>query len=107
MGLALHPTVPVLLALGLLHGWGYAAFHPTTVALTDDVSTASTRGTALAVVGSAFSVGHGGGALLMSYVLAHGSYETTYLVAGFLPLVATSLCVWRWLSYLEPRRSAR
>jgi MFS family permease len=52
-GLAAHPSVPVLLALGLMHGWGYAAFPPTALALADDISTPGTRGAALAVVGSA------------------------------------------------------
>jgi MFS family permease len=102
-GLALHPAVPVLLLLGLLHGWGYSAFHPTTIALADDVATPRTRGTALAVVGSAFSVGQGGGGLVMGYVLAASSYEAMFALAGCIPLVATGLCVWRWLAYPELR----
>ena len=98
-GLALHPAVPLLLALALCHGLGYSAIHPTTMALADDVSTPATRGPAFAVVGAAFSVGSGTGALAMGYVLAHSSFETTFLVAGVIPLVATGLCAWRWWSY--------
>ena len=105
-GMALHPAVPVLLALALLHGWGYSAFHPTTIALADDVSTPQTRGSAFALVGSAFSVGQGGGGLVMGYVLAATSYETMFAVAGCIPLVATGLCVWRWLAYPELRHRA-
>jgi MFS family permease len=103
-GLALRPSVPLLLGLALLYGLGYSAIHPTTMALADDVSTAATRGSAFAVVGAAFSVGAGIGALMMGWVLARSSFETTFLVAGFIPLVATGLCVWRWLTYPELRR---
>jgi MFS family permease len=105
-GLALHPSVPLLLALALLYGLGYSAIHPTTMALADDVSTPATRGPAFAVVGAAFSVGAGLGALAMGAVLAQTSFETTFLVAGFVPLLATGLCVWRWLAYpaLRQRR---
>lgn len=103
-GLALQPSVPLLLALALLYGLGYAAIHPTTMALADDVSTPATRGPAFAVVGAAFSVGAGCGALAMGYVLAHSSFETTFLVAGFVPLVATGLCAWRWTAYPELRQ---
>jgi MFS family permease len=107
-GLALHPSVPLLLALALLYGLGYSAIHPTTMALADDVSTTTTRGPAFAVVGSAFSVGTGVGSLAMGYVLAHSSFEMTFLVAGFIPLVATGLCAWRWWSApdLRHRRAA-
>jgi MFS family permease len=100
-GLALHPSVPALIALALLYGWGYAAIHPTTIALADDIATPATRGTALALVGSAFSVGAGAGALAMGYVLAHTSFEAMFFVAGWIPLIATGLCVWQWLAYPE------
>jgi MFS family permease len=105
-GLALHPSVPMLLALALCYGLGYSAIHPTTMALADDVSTPANRGPAFAVVGAAFSVGSGTGALTMGYVLAHSSFETTFLVAGVVPLVATGLCVWRWWTYPAWRRRA-
>jgi len=105
-GLALHPAVPWLLTLALLYGLGYSAIHPTTMALADDVSDPATRGPAFAVVGAAFSVGAGLGALAMGGVLARSSFETMFLAAGFVPLAATGLCVWRWLAYPELRCGA-
>ncbi|HZU04864.1 MAG TPA: MFS transporter [Chloroflexota bacterium] len=102
-GLALHPPVPLLLLLALLYGVGYSAVHPTTMALADDVSPPATRGLALAVVGGAFSIGVGSGAIAMGYVLERSSYETTFLVAGCFPLLTTSLLLWRWRAYSRAR----
>jgi MFS family permease len=105
-GLALRPSVPLLLGLALCYGLGYSAIHPTTMALADDISTPAARGPAFAVVGAAFSVGAGTGSLAMGYVLAHSSFEMTFLVAGFVPLIATGLCVWRWWTNPDLSRRA-
>jgi MFS family permease len=108
--LALHPPVWLLLLSALVYGIGYAAFHPTTIGLADDVSTPTTRGTALGLVGGAFSVGVGSGAVTMGWVLGHSSYETMFLIAASVPLgttAALALAARRYgcgLSPAPPRR---
>ena len=101
-GLALHPSLPLLMLLALLYGVGYSAIHPTTIAVADDVSTNATRGMALGLVGGMFSVGVGTGAATMGYVLQHTSYETMFLVASSIPIVATVLFVWSWRTFPKP-----
>jgi MFS family permease len=94
----------VLLLLALLYGLGYATIHPASLALAADVSTASRRSTALVLVGSTFGVGVAVGAVLMGVVLGHSSYETMFLVAGLLPVLATSALVWQWIAHGGKRR---
>ncbi|HZR98636.1 MAG TPA: MFS transporter [Chloroflexota bacterium] len=101
-GLALHPSLPLLMLLALLYGVGYSAIHPTTIAVADDVSTNATRGMALGLVGGMFSIGVGTGAATMGYVLQRTSYETMFLVASSIPVVATVLFVWSWRTFPKP-----
>jgi MFS family permease len=105
-GLALHPAVPSLLLLALLYGFGYATIHPASLALAADVSTGSTRSTALVLVGSTFGVGVAAGAVLMGFVLGRSSYETMFLVAGLLPVLATGALVWQWRAHGRKRALA-
>jgi MFS family permease len=103
--LALRPPVWLLLLSALVYGVGYAAFHPTTIGLADDVSTSATRGTALGLVGGAFSVGVGSGAVTLGWVLGHSSYEALFLVAAAVPLATTAalaLAVRHWRDALSP-----
>jgi MFS family permease len=95
-GLALHPGVPLLLLLALVYGVGYSAIHPTSIAVADDVSTNATRGVALGLVGGMFSIGVGAGAASMGYVLQRTSYETMFLTASLMPLLAGAVFVWTW-----------
>ncbi len=101
-GLALRPSLPVLMLLALLYGIGYAAIHPTSIAVADDVSTNATRGVALGLVGGMFSIGVGTGAASMGYVLQRTSYETMFLAASLIPLLATALFVWSWRAFPRP-----
>jgi MFS family permease len=101
-GLALHPAVPLLLLLALVYGVGYSAIHPTTIAVADDVSTNATRGMALGLVGGMFSIGVGAGAASMGYVLQRTSYETMFLTASVIPLLAGAVFVWCWQRSQRP-----
>jgi MFS family permease len=98
-GLALHPSIPLLMLLALVYGLGYSAIHPTTIAVADDVSTNTTRGMALGLVGGMFSIGTGTGAATMGLVLQHTSYETMFLVAALVPLATAAIFAWCWRTY--------
>ncbi|MBX5490962.1 MAG: MFS transporter [Chloroflexi bacterium] len=103
--LALRPPIWLLLLSALVYGVGYAAFHPTTIGLADDVSSPATRGTALGLVGGAFSVGVGSGAIGMGWVLGHSSYEVMFLVAALVPLCTTGALVLAARHYGRPPQS--
>jgi len=81
---------------------GYSAIHPTTIAVADDVSTNATRGMALGLVGGMFSIGVGAGAASMGYVLQRTSYETMFLTASVIPLLAGVVFVWSWQRSQRP-----
>jgi MFS family permease len=98
--------VPLLLLLALVYGVGYSAIHPTTIAVADDVSTNATRGMALGLVGGMFSIGVGAGAASMGYVLQRTSYETMFLTASLIPLVAGVVFVWCWQRWQRPAATA-
>ena len=103
--IAAAPPPPVLLAIAVVYALGYASLHPTNLAFAVDRASVADRPLALGIVNSGFALGMGIGAVAMGGLLAVTSFAATFVVAGLIPLGATTAFLARYVTHRPPRIS--
>jgi MFS family permease len=98
------PSLPTILACGVLNGAGSAVNSASAMALGMDLANPKRRGAAMATFSLSFQMGNGIGSLLAGALITWVGYAGMY--AGSIVILVGGLCLallnWRRLATLEP-----